>query len=147
MPKADALFLLASIQTNQSDCTGLITAGWNAYAPVDCDIVRVDVHGAVCSTTDVGVVSIYRISNAIGAASARIASAMYYFSSAEFGSYGHNTVRTQTEPQGTSTTGFSTTSFGKHLLKGEGINIAVQTGGTLANIKGMCVQVWAQPKR
>ena len=62
MPKADALFLLAHYESDQSDCTGLITSGANYFAPTPCDIVLVTFSGAVITTTDSATVTIYPIS-------------------------------------------------------------------------------------
>jgi len=140
MPKADALFLLARFQSDQSDCTGLVTSGVTCYAPTNCDIVQVDACAAVMTTTDVCTFEVYPVSAAIGAPSTRVASAMFSITSAAFGSYGADTLRQVLDPVAAST-------VGRHLNKGDGVNIGVTTGGTIANVKGITVHVWATSKR
>lgn len=150
MPNQQAIFALGQAHVGVSDGTNLLTSGVNFYAPVSCKIVGFTMNGRTMTTTDVLTVFMYPISDGVGAASTVVASAMFIISSGDFGSYAGSTVRDAfVVPLGTSgTSGPQTNStIGDFLNKGDGINVSWTTGGTIGNIKGVTVQVWAQPKR
>ena len=139
MPKADSVFLLGQITA--SDGTGLNTVGVNFVAPMPCDIVSVNNMNRTNTTTDVLTIFVYPVSQAAGTIVATVvASAMFTLGSGDFGSYGAGTLRQFTDPT-------SASSVGRHLNKDDQINVAWTSGGTIANVKGISVQIWAQLKR
>ena len=144
MPKDDSIFLLANL-SRPTTFTGQATGGVNFYAPVPCDIISADYTQFSGGTADVLTIFVYPISAAsgpvtAGAAVTVVASPMFSFSSADYGSFANNTLRQLTVPTDSS-------SVGRHLNKGDGIQIAVTTGGTVANIVGTVINIWAKPKR
>ena len=143
MPKADAIFLLGEVIA--SDGTGLNTTGTDFYAPVACDIIQINHVNCVNTTTDVLSIFVSPISAAAGpqtagAAVVVVASSMFAFASADYGSFKSDTLRQISVPTDSST-------VGRHLNRNDGINVAWTSGGTIANVKGICIQVWAQVKR
>ena len=140
MPNAGSIFLLGNVVVAYSDGSNLLTAGMNFCTFVPCDIVSVQMLARTMTTTDVLTVEVYPISAAVGAPSTVVASAMFSIGSGAFGSYGGHTVREVLDPVAGST-------VGRHLNKGDMVNVAWTTGGTAANIKQVIVQIWAQVKR
>ena len=143
MPNAGTIFMLGEVIA--SDGTGLGTTGADFYAPFACDIITINHCNCVNTTTDVLSIFVSPISAAAGpqtagAAVVVVASSMFAFASADYGSFKSDTLRQLNAPTDSS-------SVGRHLNKNDGINVAWTSGGTVANVKGICIQVWAQVKR